>query len=171
MVEREPGILSWSPQTQRALAMSPWASHLPPWSFREPVCKTTVTTKASTDGGHDHELYVHRSFRPHTHYTHSVHSYPILQRKLRQRDNNIQPSILVKTTSSKFKTHCTALRSLLALTFLSLVAPTQFCSCLVIVSDSFATPCTVAYQAPLSLGFPKQEHWNGLPCPSPEEPS
>ena len=30
----------------------------------------------------------------------------------------------------------------------------------------FATPWTVARQAPLSLGFPRQEHWSGLPCPS-----
>ena len=28
------------------------------------------------------------------------------------------------------------------------------------------TPWTVARQAPLSMGFPRQEHWNGLPFPS-----
>ena len=28
-------------------------------------------------------------------------------------------------------------------------------------------PRTVARQAPLSLGFPKQEYWSGLPFPSP----
>ena len=33
------------------------------------------------------------------------------------------------------------------------------------MSDS-ATPWTVACQAPLSLGFPRQEYWSGLPCPS-----
>ena len=31
----------------------------------------------------------------------------------------------------------------------------------------FATPWTVAYQAPPSMGFPRQECWNGLPFPSP----
>ena len=31
----------------------------------------------------------------------------------------------------------------------------------------FGTPRTVAPQAPLSLGFPRQEYWNGLPFPSP----
>ena len=31
----------------------------------------------------------------------------------------------------------------------------------------FVTPWTVALQAPLSLGFSRQEYWNGLPCPSP----
>ena len=31
----------------------------------------------------------------------------------------------------------------------------------------FATPWTVAHQAPLSMGFSRQEYWNGLPFPSP----
>ena len=31
----------------------------------------------------------------------------------------------------------------------------------------FATPRTVAYQAPLSMGFSRQEYWSGLPFPSP----
>ena len=26
---------------------------------------------------------------------------------------------------------------------------------------------TVAHQAPLSMGFPRQEYWSGLPCPPP----
>ena len=29
------------------------------------------------------------------------------------------------------------------------------------------TPWTVARQAPLSVGFSKQEYWSGLPCPPP----
>ena len=33
----------------------------------------------------------------------------------------------------------------------------------------FATPWTVALQAPLSMGFPRQEYWSGLPCPLPED--
>ena len=31
----------------------------------------------------------------------------------------------------------------------------------------FATPWTVAYQALPSMGFSRQEHWSGLPFPSP----
>ena len=31
----------------------------------------------------------------------------------------------------------------------------------------FVTPWAVAYQAPLSMGFSRQEYWSGLPCPSP----
>ena len=30
-----------------------------------------------------------------------------------------------------------------------------------------ATPWTVAYQAPLSMGFSRQESWSGLPFPPP----
>ena len=33
----------------------------------------------------------------------------------------------------------------------------------------FATLCTVARQAPLSMGFSRQEYWSELPCPSPGE--
>ena len=32
----------------------------------------------------------------------------------------------------------------------------------------FATPWTVAYQAPLSMEFSRQEYWSGLPFPSPK---
>ena len=31
----------------------------------------------------------------------------------------------------------------------------------------FATPWTVARQAPLSMGFSRQDYWSGLPCPPP----
>ena len=30
-----------------------------------------------------------------------------------------------------------------------------------------ATPWTAAYQAPLSMGFSRQEYWSGVPLPSP----
>ena len=32
--------------------------------------------------------------------------------------------------------------------------------------NSFVTPWTVACQAPLSMAFPRQEYWSGLPFPS-----
>ena len=35
------------------------------------------------------------------------------------------------------------------------------------MSDSFATPRTAARQAPLSMGFPRQEYQSGLPFPYP----
>ena len=31
----------------------------------------------------------------------------------------------------------------------------------------FVTPWTVAYKAPLSMEFSRQEYWSGLPFPSP----
>ena len=35
------------------------------------------------------------------------------------------------------------------------------------MSDSLETPWTVARQAPLSMGFPRQEYWHGSPDRSP----
>ena len=35
-----------------------------------------------------------------------------------------------------------------------------------VVSDS-VTSWTVTHQAPLSIGFSRQEYWSGLPCPPP----
>ena len=32
---------------------------------------------------------------------------------------------------------------------------------------TLATPFTVAHQAPLPMGFPRQEYWCGLPLPTP----
>ena len=32
---------------------------------------------------------------------------------------------------------------------------------------TLCNPWTVAHQVPLSMGFPKQEYWSGLPFPSP----
>ena len=29
----------------------------------------------------------------------------------------------------------------------------------------FVAPCTVVHQAPLSMGFPRQEYWSELPSP------
>ena len=36
-----------------------------------------------------------------------------------------------------------------------------------VMFDSRVTPWTVALQAPLSMGFSRQEFWSGLPFPSP----
>ena len=46
---------------------------------------------------------------------------------------------------------------LLLLLLLSCFSRVQLC----------VTPQTAAHQAPLSLGFSRQEHWSGLPLPSP----
>ena len=36
-----------------------------------------------------------------------------------------------------------------------------------IMLNSFTTPWTVSFQAPLSIRFPRQEYWSGLSFPSP----
>ena len=35
------------------------------------------------------------------------------------------------------------------------------------MSELCVTPLTVACQAPLSMGFSRQEYWSGVPFPSP----
>ena len=44
---------------------------------------------------------------------------------------------------------------------------TIVCKYLCSLVQLFATPQTVAYEAPLSMGFSRQEYWSGLPFPSP----
>ena len=38
-----------------------------------------------------------------------------------------------------------------------------------ILAWEFHAPWTAAYQAPLSMGFSRQEYWSGVPLPSPTE--
>ena len=47
----------------------------------------------------------------------------------------------------------------------------RFAVCFLLASrvQHFATPWTVAHQAPLSMGFSRQEYWSELPFPSPED--
>ena len=43
----------------------------------------------------------------------------------------------------------------------------SMCVCMVSHNQLFVTPWTVAHQAPLSMGFSRQEYWTGLPFPPP----
>ena len=47
----------------------------------------------------------------------------------------------------------------------------DMCTGACIVVSSSATPGTAARQAPLSMGFSRQEYWTGLPRPTPRESS
>ena len=42
----------------------------------------------------------------------------------------------------------------------------MFCLVAKLCPTFLRPPCTVANQAPLSMGFPRQEYWNRLPFPS-----
>ena len=53
--------------------------------------------------------------------------------------------------------HESLLQDMLLLLLLNPFSHVQLC----------ATPQMAAYQVPLSLGFSRQEHWSGLPFPSP----
>ena len=50
---------------------------------------------------------------------------------------------------------------------------TWFYCCAVLICfgcvQVFAIPWTVACQSSLSMGFSRQGHWSGLPCPSPKD--
>ena len=42
-------------------------------------------------------------------------------------------------------------------------------ACMLSHVQLFVTPGTAAHQLPLSMGFSRQEHWSGLPFPSPRD--
>ena len=52
-------------------------------------------------------------------------------------------------------------------------SPIHVCVCSQLLSHVllfvllFASPWTIAHQAPLSMGFPRQEYWIELPFPTP----
>ena len=41
------------------------------------------------------------------------------------------------------------------------------CASVAQLCPTLQDPMDVAHQAPLSMGFSRQEYWSGLPCPSP----
>ena len=44
--------------------------------------------------------------------------------------------------------------------------PACVCACMLSHARLFIIPGTVACQVSVSMGFPRQEHWSGLPVPS-----
>ena len=62
-----------------------------------------------------------------------------------------------KHTINRHTKRCSVLLLLLLLLLLSCFSRVRLC----------ATPQMAAHQAPQSLGFSRQEHWSGLPFPSP----
>ena len=94
------------------------------------------------------------------------HSWPILVVNLAQL---IPPSFWGDLINRKSRTSY-----LPGFSLASYIIPflPPFCAC---VLSRFwrvwlcATLCTVAHQAPLSMGFSRQEYWSGLPCPSPRD--
>ena len=51
-------------------------------------------------------------------------------------------------------------------------AVSSISDCCCLVAQSYPTllwPHGLAHQAPVSMGFPRQEYWNGLPFPSPRD--
>ena len=75
-----------------------------------------------------------------------------LERRIDEQSENIKENIRMsqnlKSTISELKNTIKKVKSLSYVRF-------------------FATSWTVAYQAPLSMGFSRQEYWSGLPCSPP----
>ena len=69
----------------------------------------------------------------------------------------------ITINSSKF-----FVKSALSQDFMTLL---RMCGCVLSCFKIFGTLWTVASQAPLSVGFSRQESWSGLPCPPPGESS
>ena len=67
------------------------------------------------------------------------------------------PEVMNKSTSLSICLLDWRIRLLQGLLLLSHFSRVQLC----------ATPLTAAHQVPPSLGFSRQEHWSGLPFPSP----
>ena len=76
-----------------------------------------------------------------------------------------RPSLtLLSGNFLSFPCHCTSLICFPVLTIWVMIQCVwSFFSCVWL----FAIPQTVAHQAPLSMGFSRQEYWSGLPFPSP----
>ena len=62
--------------------------------------------------------------------------------------------------------HATSLPWGTSSTSMTSITPRHAAHCLSHV-QLFVTPWTIAHQARLSMGFSRQEHWSGLPCPPP----
>ena len=75
----------------------------------------------------------------------------------KQQELNFQNLQTAHATQKQQQKKTQSERELLLLLLLSRFSRVRLC----------ATPETAAHQAPLSLGFARQEHWSGLPFPSP----
>ena len=107
-----------------------------------------------------HPTEVFNKLTPASHHCQTGQS--LLLRELIHTNNRPISSFLLLSASSNSQPSLSIFRFPSPLPFPG-VACVHVCSA---VSNS-ATPWTVALQAPLSMGFSRQEYWRGLPFPSP----
>ena len=62
--------------------------------------------------------------------------------------------------------HCFKIKNCMYKKYI-LLGPGKGVECMLSHVHLFVTPRTVAHQTPLSMGFPRQEYWSGLPLPDP----
>ena len=72
-----------------------------------------------------------------------------------------------------YETHSEKKRFFLITQFFIIISVNLFSCCCCLVAKSYPTllwpPWTAVHQAPLSMEFPRQEDWSGLPFLSPED--
>ena len=83
---------------------------------------------------------------------------PLMHKSLNLGD----PGVLLASLSQLYLLNFSMLFLPLLFPFLIFVKVWSAQSCLMLCN-----PWTAAHQAPLSMGFPRQEYWSGLPFPSP----
>ena len=88
---------------------------------------------------------------------HSHHSPPSL--------SSSQTSVFPPTPSTSYSFYPATAHQNCQLFLPSHFTQVSLCVCAELLSrvQIFATPWIVAHQAPLSMGFPRQEYWSGLP--------
>ena len=93
---------------------------------------------------------------------------------IRRQNSGNHPSWTLKKKKNpkkEFKENSERTSSLLTFALLGVQKEKKGSGCGGLVAKSCLTPTTpwtVAHQAPLSMGFSRQEYWGGLPFPSPE---
>ena len=131
-----------------------WACELHSWS---PHTQSLGSTREATAMS---SLRTARKSLPHFPQPEKVHAKQ--QRPSAAKDKNEKRHLRAEHTADCQK-KMTNINSMKILNFWSLCV----CVCVLSCVHLFATPWTIARQALLSVGFPRQEYWSGLPFPSP----
>ena len=103
---------------------------------------------------------------------HCLHCFPIYLHEVIGPDATIFVFWMLSFNPTFWLSSFTFTKSLLTSSSLSAIRVVSSAYMLLLLShfsrvQLCATPETSAHQAPLSLGFSRQEHWSGLPFPSP----
>ena len=114
---------------------------------------------------HAAKVHTHMRFPRHTHTHPNINTHPLLY----STENSAQRhwAAWMGGESGRTDTCVCMAESLCSAPETITMQLISYASCSVTQSCVTVTPWTGAHWAPLSMGFPRQEYWSGLPCPSP----